>query len=97
MGYLEYSEHCVLFANNLSGSKGSRASTIAHEILHLFGAEDYYVSMSREALANQKYPDDIMLWQVERIQDNSIGDCTAYSVGWTDEVPDVCYDDRWWK
>ncbi len=97
MGYLEYSEHCVLFANNLSGSKGSRASTIAHEILHLFGAEDYYVSMSREFLANQAYPDDIMLWQFERIQDNTIGDCTAYSVGWTDKAPAVCYDDRWWK
>lgn len=100
-GYLEYTEHCVLFADLLGGSSvrkdGSRASTIAHEILHLFGAEDYYVTLSREILANQAYPHDIMLWQYERIRENTLGDCTAYSVGWTDEAPAVCYDDRWWQ
>ncbi len=101
-GYSEYSEHCVIFADYLGSSSGmrkdgSRASTVAHEILHLFGAEDYYLSLSRENLANKKYPNDIMLWQYDNIQDNSIGDHTAFSVGWTDVVPDVCYDYRWWE
>ena len=101
-GYLEYSEHCVIFADYLGSSSdtrkdGSRASTVAHEILHLFGAEDYYLSFARENLANQKYPDDIMLWQYDNIQDNSIGDCTAFSVGWTDVVPEVCYNYKWWE
>ena len=101
-GYLEYSEHCVIFADYLGSSPemrkdGSRAATIAHELLHLFGAEDYYDSQSREALANQYYPDDIMLWQYDKIEDNVIGDCTAFSVGWTDTIPKVCYDDKWWR
>ena len=101
-GYLEYSEHCVIFSDYLGSypgmrEDGSRASTIAHEILHLFGAEDYYTSVSRENLANQKYPNDIMLWQYDVIRHNSIGDYTAFSVGWTDVVPEVCYDHRWWE
>ena len=101
-GYLEYSEHCVIFSDYLGSfpdmrQDGSRASTVAHEILHLFGAEDYYLSLGREELASQKYPDDIMLWQYDNIQDNSLGDCTAFSVGWTDVVPDVCYDYKWWE
>lgn len=101
-GYMEYSEHCVIFADYLGESSalrkdGSRAATVAHEILHLFGAEDFYTSYTRESLANKKYPNDIMLWQYDNIQDNKIGDCTAFSVGWTDVVPEVCYDDYWWK
>ena len=101
-GYVEYSEHCVIFADYLGGSpamrqNGSRASTVAHELLHLFGAEDYYSPRSRERLANQNYPKDIMLWQYDNIEDNVIGDCTAFSVGWTDIVPDVCYEDAWWE
>lgn len=101
-GYLDYSEHCVIFADYLGYSSntrkdGSRASTVAHEILHLFGAEDYYSLANREALANKKYPNDIMLWQYDDIEDNLIGDCTAFSIGWTDIVPQVCYDDKWWN
>ncbi len=101
-GYGAYSEHCVIFADYLGSSpnerkNGSRASTVAHEILHLFGAEDYYTSVSRESLANQKYPNDIMLWQYDNIEDNLIGDCTAFSVGWTNVPPDVCFDPRWWQ
>lgn len=101
-GYLEYSEHCVIFADPWSSfsderPNGSRAATIAHEILHLFGAQDYYTSHSREQLANKTYPNDIMLWQYTNIEDNLIGDCTAFSVGWTDVVPQVCYNSEWWK
>jgi hypothetical protein len=101
-GYSEYSEHCVIFADYLGSSSdarqdGSRASTVAHEILHLFGAEDYYTSYSREQLANQKYPNDIMLWQYDNIEENLIGDFTAFSVGWTNSVPQVCYNSKWWE
>ena len=101
-GYLEYSEHCVIFADYLGSSpdersNGSRASTIVHEVLHLFGAEDYYTSRSREQLANKKYPNDIMLWQYDDIEDNLIGDCTAFSVGWINVPPEVCFDPRWWQ
>ena len=100
-GYLEYSEHSVIFADYLGSSPdrrqdGSRASTVALEILYLFGAESYYSSGGRASLASQKYPNDIMLWQYDDIEDGSIGDYTAFSVGWTDVAPDVCYDSRWW-
>ncbi len=101
-GYYEYTEHCVIFAYapNTTPSQrkaGERASTVAHELLHLFGAEDFYTSASREQLANQHYPHDIMLWQYDRIESNTLGHCTAFSVGWTYDVPNVCYDDAWWQ
>ena len=101
-GYLQYSEHCVIFADHLGGSPhkrkdGSRASTVAHEILHLFGAEDFYASYERARLASDHYPDDIMLWQYDDITDNRIGECTAFSIGWTNTAPDVCHDPQWWK
>ncbi len=101
-GYSKYAEHSVIFADYLGGSPdnlidGERSSTIAHEILHLFGAEDYYTSLERELLAKEKYPNDIMLWQSYDIEDNLIGDCTAFSIGWTDTVPEVCYNDKWWS
>lgn len=101
-GYLEYSEHCVIFADYWgfppeTRKYGSRAATVAHEILHLFGAEDFYSSSAREALANKLYPNDIMLWQYDDINDNLIGDYTAFSVGWTTMVPDVCFENKWWE
>ena len=101
-GYLEYAEHSILFADSYgapagSRKEGSRAAVVAHEILHLFGAEDYYTSLSRERLAMELYPDDIMLWQYDDIQSNALGDCTAYSVGWTDKAPSVCYNSKWWQ
>ena len=97
VGECSYSEHCVIFSEYLEGdSFGCMASTIAHELLHLFGAEDYYDGQ-REALASLTYPNDIMLWMPKKAYDNKIGDCTAYSVGWTDTVPKVCYNELWWK
>lgn len=41
------------------------------------------------------YPNDIMLggWN-----DNAVvGDYTAYAVGWTNEVPEVCTSDEFWE
>lgn len=101
-GYNEYSEHCVIFADHYGSfpamrTDGSRASTIVHEILHLYGAEDFYKPYAREQLANKVYPHDIMLWQYDNIEENVIGDCTAYSIGWTNSVPDVCYESQWWE
>lgn len=101
-GYFEYSEHCVIFADYLgyffhSRPNGSRASTVAHEILHLFGAEDFYSSTSREKIAEQTYPNDIMLHQYDDIESNKIGDCTAFSIGWTNTTPRVCFRAEWWK
>lgn len=100
-GYTSIIEHAVLFRDYLNESEGlqvinSRSTSIAHEVLHLFGAEDFYVSTKRETLANKLYPNDIMLLQLPEINRNTIGDVTAYSVGWTDEVPSVCNQSDWW-
>ncbi len=95
-------EHCVVFARNLGIQSapflpGNRASTIAHEILHLYGAEDFYQPQGRAGLAGKVYPDDIMYTVNGFINRNKIGDFTAYTVGWTDVIPPVCYDENWWK
>lgn len=95
-------EEIVLFRRPLNYPEwliknGERASVVAHEILHLFGAQDFYITESREKLAEQYYPDDIMLWQYYDINKNKLGDCVAYSIGWTNTVPAVCYNEEWWQ
>ena len=92
-------EHCIIFANdlNLHGTDpvGSRASVVAHEVLHLFGAEDYYRDASRKALAEDLYPQDLMLQTPFRIDEGDVGEATAFYVGWTNEVPDVLTAQGW--
>ncbi len=95
-GQISYSEHCVIFADYLNGSSGCKASTVAHELLHLFGAEDFYEGY-REALAYFVYPKDIMLWMPKEAYENEIGEFTAYTVGWTDTIPQICYNEHWWE
>ncbi len=96
---LKIVEHCIIFAHDLDSSRhdpvGSKSSVVAHEILHLFGAEDLYAPASRETLAGIYYPDDIMLSTHYTILSHHIGDVTAFYIGWTDEVPDVLYNENW--
>lgn len=100
-GYTEYAEHSVIFAENSELSEtrldDALALTVSRSILRLFGAESYFNTNDREALAIQKYPNDIMLSINNNIEENSIGHCTAYTVGWCHTVPQVCYDLRWWE
>lgn len=95
-------EETILFRRPLNCpefflKKGQRVSVVAHEILHLFGAEDFYLTTSRENLAEQYYPNDIMLWQYSDVNENTLGDCVAYSIGWTNITPEVCYNKEWWE
>ncbi len=101
-GDIQYAEHSIIFADYLTAPAnsrdiGTRASVVAHELLHLYGAEDFYTTNMREKIANAIYPNDIMLWQFEKIDNNTIGEVTAFSIGWTDTVPEVCYNENWWK
>lgn len=96
-----YMEHCVVFGQNKYVEEGvypACAATAAHEILHCFGAEDYYIQdTTRRQIAESYFPNDIMLTiYMDDIRYNSISHYTAYTVGWTDSVPNVCYDDNWW-
>lgn len=64
---------------------------LAHEILHLFGAHDYYeeAEYSPEAVGflKSEYPNDIML-SVDRGSKirKKISELTAYHLGWIDSV-----------
>ena len=59
--------------------------TQAHEILHLFGADDLYniKSAGRFALT------DIMNFQSKQLDDSSIDPITAYAVGWQEQKPNT--------
>ncbi len=84
-------EYCVIFA------QPKPAMVIAHEIPHLFGAEDLYAENSTEEtekIAKDKYPCDIMHTYLS-LEENCIDAYTAYAMGWIDEIPDVCYMDGW--
>lgn len=101
-GYeINVEEHCVIFAHDLNSSHtepaGSQASIIAHEMLHLYGAEDLYTPSTRKTLAKAYYPNDIMLVQYYSILDNTLEDTTAFYIGWTDKVPDELYATNWYE
>lgn len=65
------------------------AATVAHEILHLYGAIDMYTPVEVEKLLKPIYPRDIMLMDYHHIADMAVGPYTAYSVGWTSQAPTV--------
>lgn len=92
-------EHCVIFSRDYNYNfayqfEKMRSKTIAHEILHLFGAEDYY-GEKRLPLANQYYYYDIMTCNSSDIDQLYISDMTAFCLGWTDNVPELCYNKTW--
>ena len=90
-------EYSLIFSGFTDTSRDSASDTIAHELLHVFGAEDYYYPESRKALARQYYLTDIMLCNESDLQYFTLEDFTAYTLGWTDEIPEVCYLEDWWK
>lgn len=102
-GY-EYIEYCVVFAQPLYTDQGvylGDAATIAHEMLHLYGAEDFYAEgdlrNGRARLAGAYYSNGIMYTQYTNINYNIVDHYTAYTVGWTHSTPNVCYDPNWWN
>ena len=103
--YAQILEYAVVYARDtdvsatdtLHQKTHNRASVVAHEVLHLFGAEEMYDPEGRNEIAKQKYLKDVMLWTESFINRNEITPFTAYCIGWTDIVPDICYDPNWWK
>ena len=94
-------EFCVFFDDTIKSDGNICCSTIAHELLHLFGAEDFYDPYGempqREKLAQTLYPQDIMLSLVNDVNKAEIGEYTAYSIGWTDTLPKECDVPEWWS
>lgn len=89
-------EYSVVFSSYPNYSNPEYNTPVAHEFLHLFGAEDYYYPDNRAALARRYYPDDIMLGDKIALKNNTMDDYTAYTLGWTDTVPPVCQNPDWW-
>lgn len=75
----------------------------AHELLHLFGARDLYVTNELDGITKDfvqhietNYPNEIMLttydenWEnVQNYVSNDLTDITAYFIGWLDTIPEA--------
>ncbi len=97
---VELFEYCVLFYNTMSDDYSTSehihcSDTTAHEILHLFGAENLYETYSRERIARKLYPKDIMLGDYSNLKDMNMGEYTAYCIGWTHKTPECCFKPGW--
>ena len=107
-----YSDIDLLTGTNEVGEKTDFAA-VAHELLHLFGAEDMYlddavnaltgkgtveVRSGRAKLAMELHPYEIMNGGSGLAPDEyMIGDFTAYTVGWLKKLPAVYDVDEWWE
>ena len=101
-GY-DFMEYNVIFAQPKYTDHGTYEaipSTIAHEILHNFGAEDYYsegtARVRRQQIAEYWFPGDVMLALYYDIGYNYVGPNTAYTIGWRDISHTACHEDGWW-
>ena len=92
LGAASYLEKTVIFAN-------ATPTVLAHELLHLFGAHDYYYKYPRAGISEEfmEYiksvsPNEIMLTQnlyENGIIGNEIGDATAYHIGWLNDITEL--------
>ena len=90
--YNAWVEYSIIFRNHLSGDFGpdelmDRVASVAHEILHLYGAIDMYEPIERKELLETLYPNDIMLLDYLDFREMWVGEHTAYTVGWLDSPP----------
>ncbi len=94
-------EYSVIFNGYPGSPLKAGSATIAHEFLHLFGAEDYYDPYgnqpARKLLAQTHFENDIMLCTYTDISSNTVGEVTAYSVGWLEDAPELVKSKDWWQ
>ena len=57
------------------------SETLLHELLHLFGAADYYYPPKVKAAAEKYFPNSVMLRSANR----EIDELTRYLIGWMDQ------------
>lgn len=72
----ESTEYAVIFC-------ADQPDSIGHELLHLYGASDYYACEGVASAARQLWNDSIMLSNEGR---KSVDSLTAYVIGWTDTL-----------
>ena len=82
--------HAVIFNMEESWYHDLMAGTLAHEILHFFGAEDLYVDKGvpdheLKRRARTRWPDDVMNDSHKPCTDLALCPYTAAKVGWMEE------------
>lgn len=84
-----HGERAVIFSR-YRDSRPTAAATIAHEILHCFGAGELYFPFDRtpdrKRLARKLFPNDVMYRVEYDIFSLEIGAWTAYRIGWIGEL-----------
>lgn len=83
--YERFTEGSIIYSDYFNGKKLD-AGTIAHELLHLFGAWDLYNSKTQRPEVEQKawqlFPQSIMLDDHRNINELVIDQVTAWTIGW---------------
>jgi len=98
-----YNECCCLFFTDETYGDEEPPAVYAHEIMHLFGAEDLYegtdatyneLSSGQYDYIVNNYPNEIMYttydengYSVQGRVSNEVSDITAYYLGWIDTLP----------
>lgn len=94
-----YVEQAVVFTS-MNGTR-SRSDLIAHEVMHLFGADDLYANggerENRAKLAGQWHPAELFYQGRWNIYENTICAYNAYAVGWLDTLPAEYDIPEWWS
>jgi len=84
-----YLESSIVYKKYENGSNVF-SSTIAHELLHLYGAKDLYnvdgFHQEQEDKARELFPNDIMLRTNSKLSDLVIDPLTAWRIGLSDHV-----------
>lgn len=99
-GTKHFYEMCALFSKYEKEEEG--AATFAHEILHLFGARDLYMTSVTDGISSalvrhiqRKFPNDIMFTTFTKKGKtlkyrivNRVDRVTAYYLGWKKSIPE---------
>ena len=68
------------------------SSTIAHELMHVYGAQDYYYPWDGEDIRKELiltyFPYELMLFVPTDVYDAQISALVAYEVGWRESLPE---------
>ena len=95
---LYYLEGAVLYQQFLYYGMEINASSLAHEILHVFGSWDLYNTYLHaydvETTAREMFPNSIMYRVSDNINDLNIDEVTSWLIGWHDK-PEPWYE--WFK
>lgn len=90
--FVSLSSENTYFKSNVTvicaGENTHLTSTIAHEILHLFGAKDMYYPKEVKAAAEKYLKKSVMLANMKKPY---IDDLTAYLIGWRNTLSDDAF------